>query len=227
MLTAIAIIPSAPVLVAELAGSAASEIADLRDAVFAAAAALPDRWIAVGVDRADALIGADETGSFGGYGVDLRVGLSPGLREVTGLPLCALITGWVRGQVRPTARAEVRVFAADHGTDAAVERGRQLRAEADGTSDPIGVLIVADGVHTLTPAAPGGYDPDAAQVQRALDDALADGEAAALTRLSATIPSRVAWQILAGLAKPAPRSAKELYRGGPFGVGYFSGVWQV
>jgi hypothetical protein len=32
--------------------------------------------------------------------------------------------------------------------------------------------------------------------------------------------------VLAGLAEPAPRSVKELYRAAPYGVGYFTGVWQ-
>jgi hypothetical protein len=36
----------------------------------------------------------------------------------------------------------------------------------------------------------------------------------------------VAFGVLAGLAEPAPRSAKELYRCAPYGVGYFAGVWQ-
>jgi hypothetical protein len=227
VLTAIAIMPSAPVLVPELAGSAASEVADLRHAVFTAAAALPDRWIAVGVGRADAVIGPNRTGSFGGYGVDIRVGLSPRFGEVTALPLCALIAAWVRGRVRPAARAEVRMFAGDHDSDAALSRGRELRAAADEAADPVGVLVVADGAHRLTQAAPGGYDPAAAHAQQALDDALADGDAAALTRLSAAITGRVAWQVLAGLVEPAPRSAKELYRGAPFGVGYFAGIWQA
>ncbi|HXL61932.1 MAG TPA: hypothetical protein VN959_14890, partial [Mycobacterium sp.] len=40
------------------------------------------------------------------------------------------------------------------------------------------------------------------------------------------IVGRVAYQVLAGLVEPAPRSAKELYRGAPYGVGYFAGVWQ-
>ena len=31
---------------------------------------------------------------------------------------------------------------------------------------------------------------------------------------------------MAGLVGAPPRSAKELYRGAPFGVGYFAGVWQ-
>jgi hypothetical protein len=229
VLTAIAIIPSAPVMVPELAGAAAAELTDLRHAVFAAAAALPDRWIAVGVGPQDTAIGPDATGSFGGYGVDVRASLSPPsspeMVQVTALPLCALIAGWVRGQARPAARAQVRVFAADHDVDAALGRGRRLRAEIDETADPVGVLVVADGAHTLTQAAPGGYDPRAIAEQRALDDALANGDAAALTRLAPSITGRAAWQVLAGLAEPAPRSAKEFYRGAPYGVGYFAGVW--
>ena len=224
MLTAIAIIPSAPVLVPELAGVAAAEIADLRGAVLDAAAALPDAWIAVGVGRSDAVVGPDAAGSFGGYGVDVRIALSPRPGAPTVLPLCALMTGWVRGRVRPAARAEVRVFAADHDHDAALVIGRRLRADIDDTANPVGVLVVADGVNTLTPSAPGGYDADAAGVQRVLDDALADGDAAALMRLPASITGRVAWQILAGLAEQL-RSAKELYRGAPYGVGYWAGVW--
>jgi hypothetical protein len=135
-----------------------------------------------------------------------------------------LIAGWVRGHVMPGACAEVRVYAEDHGADAALTRGRRLRAEIDGAADPIGVLVVADGAHTLTPSAPGGYDPDSIPVQAALGDALASGDVAALTRLPDGIVGRVAYQALAGLGEP--RSAKELYRGAPYGVGYFAGVWQ-
>ena len=47
----------------------------------------------------------------------------------------------------------------------------------------------------------------------------------ALTRLPDTIVGRVAYQVLAGLTEPRPRSAEELYRGAPYGVGYFVGVW--
>ena len=105
-------------------------------------------------------------------------------------------------------------------------RGRRLRAEIDEAVDPIGVLVVADGAHTLTPPAPGGYDPDSIPTQAGLDDALAAGDAAALTRLPDGIVGRVGYQVLAGLAGyPAPRAAKEFYRGAPYGVGYFVGVW--
>ncbi len=211
-------------MVPELAGAAAAELVDLRDAVFSAAASLPLRWVAVGVGYADAVIGPDGAGTFAGYGVDLRVTLSPDRGSVSDLPLCALIAGWIRGRARPEARVEVRVYADDHGPDAALARGRALRTEIDEAGDPVGVLVVADGAHTLTPSAPGGYDPASIPVQQALDDALARGDAAALTRLPDGVVGRVAYQVLAGLTEP-PRSAKELYRGAPYGVGYWAGVW--
>lgn len=226
MLSAIAIVPSAPVMVGELASGAAVELTDLREAVFAAAAPLPARWVAVGVGRADSLVGPRQSGTFAGYGADVAIALSPGPADApTELPLCALVTGWVRGQVKPDASAQVRVYADDHGVEAALDRGRRLRAEIDEVGDPVGVLVVADGANTLTQPAPGGYDPDSIPVQTALNDALAVGDATALTRLPDTIVGRVAYQVLAGLTEPGPRSAKELYRGAPYGVGYFVGVW--
>ncbi len=142
------------------------------------------------------------------------------------LPLCALIAGWIRAQAQPDASTEVRVYAESHDAQTAIALGRRLRGEIDESAEPTGVLIVADGATTLTPAAPGGYHPEDADVQRALDDALACGDVAALTRLPEQVRGRVAFGVLAGLAEPVPRSAKELYRAAPYGVGYFAGVWQ-
>ncbi|WP_343575097.1 hypothetical protein [Mycobacterium sp.] len=227
MLGAIAIIPSAPLLVPELVGAAADEVGELRAATVAAAAALPPRWIVVGVGAADSVVGPERVGTFAGYGADVLVRLSPQAgRPPVSMPLCALIGGWTRALAQPDAVAQVRVYADRHDTPAAVEFGRQLRGEIDQSAEPTGVLVVADGANTLTPAAPGGYRPGDADVQRTLDDALACGDVAALTRLPAQVGGRVAFGVLAGLAEPAPRSAKELYRAAPYGVGYFAGVWQ-
>ncbi|HUB53831.1 MAG TPA: hypothetical protein VMB04_01545 [Mycobacterium sp.] len=227
MLSTIAIIPSAPVLVPELAGAAADEVAELRAAMVAAVAALPPRWIVVGVGATDAVFGPQSVGTFAGFGADLAVRLSP---EASGppveLPPCALIAGWMRDQAQPDARAEVHVFAANHDAEAALARGRQLRDEVEQPTGPTGVLVITDGANTLTPAAPGGYHPADIDIQRALDDALGCGDVAALTRLPEQVMGRVAFGVLAGLAEPAPRSAKELHRAAPYGVGYFAGVWQ-
>lgn len=226
MLTAIAIVPSAPVMVPRLAGAAAAELNDMREGVLAAAAALPDRWVAVGAGPHDALVDASQVGTFAGYGAHERVTLSPGDgASPVDLPLCALIAGWIRGQAQPTATAQVRVYPSGLDSGEAIEHGRRLRAELDARDEPVGVLVVADGANTLTPPAPGGYDPDSIAVQEALDDALAGGDGAALHGLPDGVVGRVAYQVLAGLAEPAPRSAEELYRGAPYGVGYFVGLW--
>jgi len=227
VLSAISIIPSAPVLVPELAGGAADEVAELRAAMIAAAAALPQRWVVIGVGAADGVIGSDRVGTFAGFGVDVLVRLSPqaGGQPVE-MPLCALIGGWIRSQAQPDARAQVRVYAESHDAGAAVDLGRRLRSEIDLSSAPTGALVVADGANTLTPAAPGGYQPTDIEVQDALDDALAGGDVGALARLPAQVGGRVAFGVLAGLAEPTPRSVKELYRAAPYGVGYFAGVWQ-
>jgi hypothetical protein len=226
VLSAIAIVPAAPVLVPELAGAAAAEVADLTAAALAAAALLPPRWVAIGTGRADEVVGPESSGTFAGFGMEVPVRLSPQARRPADLPGCALLAGWVRGQARPDASAQVRVYRHDHDADTALALGAQLRAEIDRDPDPVGVLVVADGANTLTPAAPGGHHPEDADAQLALDDALANGDAAALAGLPPQILGRVAFGVLAGLSGPGPRSAKELYRGAPYGVGYFAGFWQ-
>lgn len=225
MLTAIALIPSAPVQVPELAGEASAELSDLVAAVCSAAEALPDRWIAVGVASSDVLVPTGSAGTFGGYGADVRVALSPSTGDVEPLPLCALIAGWVRGLANPRASAEVRAFSSGSDADDAMGRGKALRTELDALAEPVGVLVVADGATTLTPSAPGGHDPASPAVQQALDDALAAGDLAALAALPDAIVGRVAYQVLAGLAAPGPAATRELFRGAPYGVGYFVGVW--
>ena len=226
MLAAIALTPSAPVLVPELAGAAAAEVAEFHDAAIAAAATLPNRWIAIGVGQTDQIFEPATRGTFGGYGGDVPVTLSADAPQViTDLPLCALIAGWLRGQSNAAARVQVRVYAADHDVDAALARGRALRDAINEAADPIGVLVVADGANTLTQSAPGGYDPDSEPLQTTLDDALATGNAVALTRLPNGAIGRVAYQVLAGLTEPKPLAAKEFVRGAPYGVGYFVGTW--
>ena len=224
MLSAIAIIPSAPVLVPELASGAAVELADLTAAVRSAAQVLPSRWVAIGVGSQDSRVATDAVGTFAGYGLDIRVTFaSDTTGEVQPLPLCALIAGWLRGSANPDATVDVRVFAEDLAPDPALERGRALRTELDAAADAVGVLVIADGANTLTAAAPGGFDPDSVARQAQWDDALAEGDVAALARLSGVL-GRVAYQVLAGLAGSDPK-ATELYRGAPYGVGYFVGTW--
>ncbi|OBG40194.1 hypothetical protein [Mycolicibacter heraklionensis] len=221
MLGPIAIMPSAPVLVPELAGTAA-EAAELRAAALTAARALPARWVVLGAGP-DAVYGTESTGTFAGFGADVAVRLSPDAQQPVDLPLTALVAGWVRGQVAPDAEVVVHCCA---DPDAALATGRRVRAAIDEGGELTGVLLVADGANTLSPTAPGGYQPDDVECQRVLDDALAGGDVAALTGLPPRVIGRAGFAALAGLVGTAPREVTELYRDAPYGVGYFVGVWQ-
>ena len=213
-------------LVPELAGAAAAEVADVVAAALAAAADLPPRWVVIGTGDADVQLGPDAVGTFAGFGVDVPVRLSPHAGRPDDFPLCALLAAWVRGRACPEAAARVQVYRRDQDADTALAHGRSLRAELDREPEPTGVLVVADGANTLTPSAPGGHHPEDIDAQRALDDALARGDVTALAALPAQILGRVAFQVLAGLADPGPRAATELYRGAPYGVGYSVGTWR-
>lgn len=213
--------PSAPVLVPELAGAAA-EAAELRAAALTAARELPARWAVLGAGP-DAVYGAESAGSFAGFGADVAVALGPGARRTVDLPLSALVAGWVRGQVAPEAAVVVHCCA---DPDTALATGRHLRAEIDQGDELTGVLVLADGANTLTPSAPGGHHPADVECQRALDEALAGGDVAALIGLPPQVVGRAGYAALAGLVGTAPRAVTQLYRDAPYGVGYFVGVWR-
>ncbi|MGB0972476.1 MAG: hypothetical protein ACPGVG_16180, partial [Mycobacterium sp.] len=117
MLSAIAIVPSAPVMVPELAATAATETADLRAAAVSAVQTLPRRWIGVGVAATDSVAGPESVGTFAGYGADVRVGLSDtavaARRPPAQLPLCVLVTAWLRGLAQSGASARVHAYRSD------------------------------------------------------------------------------------------------------------------
>ncbi len=234
---AAALVPSPPLLVPELMGAGAAETADLRTAAVSATthlASMVDRWIVVGVDRTSSTYGEATVGTLRGFGVDVVVSLSGGTAQIAAdpdLPLAVLIAGWLRGTAAPDDAVEVRTIAADASSGRCAEFGEELRRELDASAASWGVLVLADGANTLTPKAPGSFDERAEEVQRRIDDALASADVDALAGLhpdlcaSLGVGGRAAWQVLAALAGPDANTTRELYRGAPFGVGYFVGNW--
>lgn len=235
---AAALVPSPPLLVPELMGAGAAETADLRAAAVSATTHLTsmvDRWIAVGVDLTFSTFGEATVGTLRGFGVDVVVSLSGGAADQTAadpdLPLAVLIAGWLRGAAAPDDAVEVRTIPADASPEWCAEFGEELRREFDTSAESWGVLVLADGANTLTPKAPGSFDERAEEVQRRIDDALAAADVDALAGLepdlcaSLGVGGRAAWQVLAALAGPDAKTTTELYRGAPFGVGYFVGTW--
>ncbi|MET8799001.1 hypothetical protein ABZV91_21635 [Nocardia sp. NPDC004568] len=216
---------------------------ELRAAVLAAGAALAEatpHWTVLGVGPVERSYDADTAGTFRGFGVDVRVDLGgPGAQTAADpdpdLPLAVLVAGWLRAAVAPHVPARACMLAADTPADKCAEFGAQLRTELDAEAEPQGVLVVADGAATLSTAAPGYFDPRSAPVQTALDRAVGTGDPEALLALDPAlctelmVSGRAAYQALAGLfaADAAPPVVSERYRGAPFGVGWFAGLWRL
>ncbi|MBH0775169.1 hypothetical protein IT779_02585 [Nocardia sp. NEAU-351] len=244
MFSIAALVPSPPILVPELGGAVAradrdDPAAPLRAAVRRAVesvAAVASRWTVLGAGAGQRFVGPDAVGTFGGFGVDVRVALSESAAADPDpeLPLPVLIAGWLRGLVAPEATVEARLLAADAPAGDCAAAGAALRRELDAAAEPHAVLVVADGATTLTSKSPGYLDERSADRQRALDDALSAGDRDELRALDAGlcaelgIAGRSAYQALAGVfaADATDPRVETLYREAPFGVGYHVSVWR-
>lgn len=246
MLSIAALVPSPPVLVPELSGRpvAATEadaddpLVSLRAAVLAAGerlAGAATRWTVLGAGPEAASLGPEASGTFRGFGADVRVSLGGAAGPPDPLlPLPALIAGWLRARVAPAASADARIVAATTAAEGCAEVGATLRAELDADPAPHGVLVVADGAATLAKNSPGYFDDRAEAHQDELDRALSAGDRAGLRALDPglcaelALAGRPAYQALGGLftTDPADPSVETLYRAAPFGVGYHVSVWR-
>ncbi|GEE02575.1 hypothetical protein nbrc107696_30210 [Gordonia spumicola] len=226
MLAEVAIVPSAPLLVPELAGPDAVETDVVRAAVDAAGRSLgasADRWIAIGADG--------RARRFAAYGVDVPVSVSRTGDDVP-LPLSMLIAAWLRGRTAPDATVDAHLVADDASPAEAAERGRRLAEIIDADPEPVGLLVVGDGATALSASAPGGGDrPSAHEVQAVIDTAFAAADAEALNALDPRVcdaegvGGRAPWQVLAGLAAGRTFTPTVRFVGAPFGVGYTVATW--
>lgn len=236
MLAEIAVIPSAPLLVPELAGPGAVDTEPVRAAAIAAGtslAAAASRWIAVGLGASGRGRNCASTGDFGGYGVPVPVSLPHEQRD-TGdrcrpMPLSMLIAGWLGGRTLPAPR-EIAPVLADPERVAGRNYlfGASTAMGAMGFPEPLGLLVVADGANALSPSSPGGGERASAwAVQHRIDAALAAADSASLAGLdpAACEPEGVhtlpVWQMLAGVLREwRPAEVEIRYSAAPFGVGY-------
>jgi len=250
-----AVVPHPPLLIPELVGGAVAETAQLRAACEAAAgrlvAAGARRWVAVAADDSGPRrVPPPATGTFAGYGVDVPVALGSGSRIETALaadrpsllplsvsvplsvplPLPLLIAGWLRERV---GAAEVTGELL-HPSVAGAECAAHGRALADGSIEPVGLLVLGDGASTHAAPGAGRVDERAGPFDAAVRDALANADTGTLLsldeRLTAElgVTGRPGWQVLAGVAERAgtPWRAELLYSAAPYGVAYHVAVWQ-
>ncbi|MGB3773286.1 MAG: hypothetical protein WBF79_12025 [Rhodococcus sp. (in: high G+C Gram-positive bacteria)] len=238
MLSALALVPSTPLLSEQLAGSAVRELEDLRTAVRLAGDNLrhvSDWWIAIGAASTTGTVGPDAAGTYAGFGVDVVVGLcsESAAEPDRGMALSALTVGLVRGHCAADLSVTVHLVRFDADPDECLKIAATLRDIIDGHSDRVGLLVVGDGATTLTDKAPGAFDARAEAVQNTIDDAMATGDTGALLGLDPVLcrevgaAGRAAWHVAASVVGDAPVIARSLYRGAPYGVGYNVAVWEL
>ncbi|MEU4533340.1 hypothetical protein AB0G15_00615 [Streptosporangium sp. NPDC023825] len=220
MLVAAAVCPHPPLLVPELAGTAAAELDDLRAACAAAVGALrdagADEIVVVGGADRTAAYGADSAGSLAPWGVDVRSGEGEPV-----LPLSLTIGRRLLEGERLTASGFHAIsFDAAPGECAAL--GERLAA----TAGRVAMLVMADGSARLTEKSPGYLDPRAKPYDRAIVEALARGEVPVLDPGEAAelwVAGRAALQVLGGCGSAL--RGEILYDDAPYGVGYFAARW--
>lgn len=227
MITHVAVVPQTPLLVPSLSPGTDPDLASLRAACLSAVRRLGPHWVAVGSHAEELTVAPPSAGSFRGYGVGVPVSLSavaPADGSRPGLPLPALIAGWLREQAGAES-VEVRLLGAATDPAGCVRVGEDL----DGAG-PSALLVLGDGSNRHGPAAPGSADERAAGFDDAVAKALATADAEALFALDQGLAAQLGasgcapWQVLAGLGDGWRGDL--LYSAAPFGVAYHVAVWE-
>jgi hypothetical protein len=200
---AAAVCPNPPILVPAVASGAAPELDDLRVACADAVRHL----IAAGPDRV-VVVGSGPAPS----------GAEVGRPDV---PLSLAIGEWLLG-----APAQHQVIEADAPTDVCVQLGRAIAA----SPDRVALLVMGDGSACRGEKSPGYDDPRAEGFDRAVADALARADAAALLTVAPELArelrcaGRAPWQVLAGALDHGGWRGEVSYDKAPYGVAYFVAI---
>ncbi|MEV7987139.1 class III extradiol dioxygenase subunit B-like domain-containing protein [Micromonospora sp. NPDC085948] len=244
-LVAAAVCPHPPLLVPEVAGSAAPELDGLRASCDVAVRRLlavdPDTVVLLGTGPVTGLIDSPATGSLQPWGVDLDVPLVPGQPDRGAvLPLSLTIGAWLLSRHDARAHdarahdARMSVTAVQVAADAGPAELAALADEVGATGDRVALLVLGDGSACRGEKAPGYDDPRASAYDKGVATALAEADLDALLGLDPVVSAelkaagRAPWQVLAGAARAAGGGwrGELLHDSAPYGVAYFVASWE-
>ncbi len=236
-LVAAAVCPHPPLLIPEVAGAAAAELADLRRACDTAVTRLvdsgADELLIVGDGPDTRRYDPPFHGSLAAYGLPFEPTVGrPGPDSRPALPLSLTIGAWLLGRTHPDpASAVSAMYAVAPQTDPV--SCAQLGAGWGGDRN-WALLVLGDGSACRGAAAPGYADPRAEAYDSGVAEALAGADLDALLDLDPELSAqlrvagRAAWQVLAGAARAAGGDWRgELsFNAAPYGVAYFVATWE-
>ncbi|MGW3889565.1 hypothetical protein ACWD69_12850 [Micromonospora chokoriensis] len=216
-LVAAAVCPHPPLLVTEVAGSAAPELDDLRAACDTAVrrllAAGPDSVVLLGTGPVTGPIRTPATGSLQPWGVDLDVPLVPGQPDRGAvLPLSLTIGAWLltRRETPPpaspvptstplvgapsasaTSAGAPTVTAMQVAADAGPAELAVLADEVAATGERVALLVLGDGSACRGVKSPGYDDPRALPYDQRVAAALADADLDVLLDLDPVVSAEL------------------------------------
>ena len=248
MLITTAVVPGPPGFVAELMGSAAHELDDLRHAadcvvsraVFDLVAASAHSPSSGSVSAQVIVVGPGQPGefnatgpvSFASFGRDVVVpALVEGQRCDRELPTPLMVARYLASRDIATHPEHAQLWAAarwitTNGADAAA-LGEHLRA--DGTR--IGLILVADGASCHGPKAPRAQDARAQAYDDGVCAALASGQPGRLAQIDVGLGDELGatgpqvWPVLLAAAG-SDGIGEVLWSGAPYGVGWAVATWR-
>lgn len=248
MLIAAAVVPGPPAFVAELMGSAAHELDDLRQAADSVVSRAVSDLVAASADSPSSppvsaqlvVVGPGEPGefnavgpvAFGSFGRDITIpALVEGETTERELPTPLMVARYLASRDAATHPAHAALWAAARwvttsGADATA-LGDQLRE--DGTR--VALILVADGAACHGPKAPRAEDSRAQAFDDAVWAALASGEPGRLARIDVDLGHELGasgpqvWPVLTAAAG-REGTGEVLWRGAPYGVGWAVAAWR-
>jgi hypothetical protein len=228
MITAVACVPQAPLLLPGVTGGPVAEVEELLAAARAAAREVIER----GADEVIVLGGAPATGV---HPVDApdptgRVAPAPGRPAAPGaLPMSLAVGRMLVAAHTEGHRPPLTLQGVDERApaDATAGLGRALAARPGRTA----LVVAADGSARRGEKAPGHIDPRALEADTLIGKALTLADPRPLLTLDPAtsaahlIAGRAAWQTMAAACAPTTWTPRTLYEGSPFGVAYWVTVW--
>lgn len=224
-LVAAAVCPHPPMIVPEIAGSAAHELDDLRTACDSAVR----RIVASG---ARSLVVLGDGASTIDYESSVRASFAPWGLPAGGagdpLPLSLSVGVWlVNRALGQKISCRLATVAADETVDRCVALAGRIGADS-----PWGLLVLGDGSARRGIKAPGYDDPRAQPYDERVARALATADLDALLGLDPGLSAelmaagRAPWQVLAAAAAGGSWRATLEYDAAPYGVAYFVATWE-
>jgi hypothetical protein len=223
MITAAALCPAPPLLARELTGGD-PVLPELREACLAAVSALlrtrPEVIAVVGPAGQTRVWDPSSRLDLGIFAPAVGRGGTAGLPPSLGLGVMLLDQAGYNG------RRLLQATGHDESADACAGVGAELARLPDRTA----LLVMADGSARRSRRAPGALDERSAGFDAGVEQAIGDGDLAALSKVDQTLARELmatgwpAWQVLARALRGTRPAAEVLYAGDPFGVAYLVAV---